>query len=67
MGRNPARGRFGRFGGQFVPETLMPALQQLEEEYLDARLDPSFRKELDSLLRNYAGRPTPLYFAKNLT
>jgi tryptophan synthase beta chain len=61
------RGRFGRFGGQFVPETLMPALQELEEEYLIARRDPAFRREFSGMLRSYAGRPTPLYYAKNLT
>lgn len=61
------RGRFGRFGGQYVPETLMPALEQLERGYLDAKKDRSFRVELESLLRKYAGRPTPLYFASNLT
>ncbi len=60
-------GRFGPFGGRYVPETLMAALQELEEAYLAARDDPSFQAELQSLLRDYAGRPTPLYFARRLT
>jgi tryptophan synthase beta chain len=62
-----ASGRFGPFGGRYVPETLMAALQELEEAYLAARADPAFQAELDSLLRDYAGRPTPLYFARRLT
>ncbi|MDG6933970.1 MAG: tryptophan synthase subunit beta [Nitrososphaerota archaeon] len=61
------KGRFGRFGGQYVPETLMPALEQLERGYLEAKKDRDFRVELESLLGKYAGRPTPLYFASNLT
>lgn len=60
-------GHYGRFGGRFVPETLISALFQLEEAYTDATNDPLFRKEFHSLLRNYAGRPTPLYFASRLT
>ena len=62
-----ARGRFGEFGGQFVPETLMSALGELERAFAEAQADDSFRAELDSLLRNYAGRPTPLYCAENLS
>jgi len=61
------RGHFGEFGGQFVPETLMYPLQQLAEEYARARKDPAFRAELRELLADYAGRPTPLYFARSLT
>ena len=60
-------GRFGRFGGRYVPETLMEALSDLEENYLKLKDDPEFRRELDYMLREYAGRPTPLYYAKNLT
>ncbi len=60
-------GRFGSYGGQYVPETLMPALKELEREYLAARSDPTFRAELDHYLREYAGRPTPLYYARRLT
>ncbi len=60
-------GYFGEFGGRFVPETLMYALEELEGSYLKLRSDPAFLRELDDLLREYAGRPTPLYFAKNLT
>jgi tryptophan synthase beta chain len=60
-------GRFGRFGGRYVPETLMEALSVLEENYLKLRGDPGFRRELDYMLREYAGRPTPLYYAENLT
>ncbi len=61
------RGYFGSFGGQFVPETLMYALEELEEEYQKIKEDPSFWEELEYYLREFAGRPTPLYFAKNLT
>lgn len=63
----PRDGRFGRFGGRYVPETLMEALMELEENYLRYRDDPGFRGELDKLLRDYAGRPTPLYYAENLS
>ena len=59
--------RFGPYGGQYVPETLMPALAELEAAWLDARDDPVFRAELDGLLRDYAGRPTPLYHARRLS
>jgi tryptophan synthase beta chain len=60
-------GYFGAYGGRFVPETLMAALQELDAAYEAAKKDKRFRGELDSLLREYAGRPTPLFFAKNLT
>ena len=60
-------GHFGEYGGRFVPETLMSALLELEHEYEAARKDPSFRNELASLLQEFAGRPTPLYFAERLT
>src|SRR6202451_96900 len=60
-------GRFGVYGGRYVPETLMAALEELEREYERAKRDPSFRARLDGLLKNYAGRPTPLFFACNLT
>ncbi len=61
------RGYFGEFGGRFVPETLIPALKALEEAYQKARKDPSFKKELNYYLQEYAGRPTPLYFAQRLS
>ena len=61
------RGRFGAFGGRFVPETLMAALEELEEQYDKTMTDSAFRDELDSLLRNYVGRPTPLYHAPGLS
>lgn len=61
------RGHFGTFGGMFVPETLMAALTELAAEYEKARNDPAFQSELDDLLRNYVGRPTPLYFAERWT
>jgi tryptophan synthase beta chain len=61
------RGRFGAYGGRYAPETLMHPLEELEAAFLAARSDPVFQKELDDLLRNFAGRPTPLYFAKRLT
>src|SRR5919109_2329955 len=60
-------GRFGAFGGRYVPETLMAALEELEQAYAKARRDPKFRGELEYLYRQYAGRPTPLYFARRLT
>ncbi|MDA0798100.1 MAG: tryptophan synthase subunit beta [Chloroflexi bacterium] len=62
-----AHGRFGPYGGQFVPETLMVALQELIREYEIAKADPEFQAELAKLLKDYVGRPTPLYFAKRLT
>ena len=61
------QGHFGIFGGKFVPETLMPALKELEKEYRLAQKDKRFRKDLSYLLSEYAGRPSPLYFAKNLS
>ena len=61
-----SRGRFGPYGGRFVPETLMSPLQELEEAWRSARADPGFLKELDHYLKSYAGRPTPLYRADNL-
>lgn len=66
-GDYPTDGRFGDFGGQFVPETLIPAVQELEKAYLSARKDRAFQAQLRRLLRDYAGRPTPLYLASNLT
>ncbi len=62
-----AAGRFGKFGGRFVPETLVHALDLLAAEYNAARQDASFQAELDELLKNYIGRASPLYFAKRLT
>ncbi len=59
--------RFGPYGGAFVPETLVPALAELERTWKEARADPAFRAELDRLSRTLGGRPTPLYFARNLT
>lgn len=60
-------GHFGKYGGKFVPETLMPALEQLEKEYLKAKEDPKFNDELKYYLKEYVGRPSPLYYAKRLT
>jgi tryptophan synthase beta chain len=62
-----SKGHFGQFGGMFVPETLMTPLQDLAKAYEDARADPAFQLELDDLLKNYVGRPTPLYFAERWT
>jgi tryptophan synthase beta chain len=62
-----ALGRFGRFGGRYVPETLSAALDQLEREYAAASVDPGFHAELDSLLKTFVGRPCPLHFAARLT
>ena len=61
------KGRFGEFGGRFVPETLIAALDQLETEYYQSQKDPAFQAELDVLLRDFVGRTSPLYFAKRLT
>ena len=62
-----AHGRFGPYGGRYVPETLMHALHQLAEHYEQARTDPDFQKQLDGYLHHYVGRPTPLFFAERLT
>jgi len=62
-----ATGHFGKFGGMFVPETLMSPLEELAKAYDTARQDPEFQKELDNLLADYCGRPTPLYFAERWT
>jgi tryptophan synthase beta chain len=62
-----AQGRFGPYGGRFVPETLMYPLQQLEEEYFRAQHDPEFQQELSYYLRHFVGRPSPLYLAERLT
>ncbi len=70
MVENPATtvaGRFGAYGGRYVPETLMAALEELEHAYAEAQADPAFHTELDGLLHHYCGRPTPLYFAKRLS
>ncbi len=61
------RGKFGRFGGQFVPEVLMPAVKELEQGYEQFRDDPKFKQELDYYLQDFAGRPTPLYHARRLS
>jgi tryptophan synthase beta chain len=68
-GKKPAQavGRFGAYGGRYVPETLMAALDELERAYEKARRDPKFQRRLDELLKTYAGRPTPLFFARRLT
>lgn len=60
-------GHFGRYGGRYVPEVLMSPLEELEQAYLAAREDPEFHRELNDLLHHYAGRPTPLYYAKRLS
>lgn len=61
------KGHFGQFGGRYAPEMLLPALEELEIAYEEAKKDPKFLEELFDLYKNYAGRPTPLYFAENLT
>jgi tryptophan synthase beta chain len=70
-GKGPAKavsvGRFGAYGGRYVPETLMAALEELEREYEKAKRDRRFQQRLDQLLKQYAGRPTPLFFARRLT
>lgn len=65
--RPDSTGRFGKFGGKYVPETLIPALLELEQAYKEAQQDPSFQAELDFALKEYVGRETPLYFAQRLS
>jgi tryptophan synthase beta chain len=65
--RPDALGRFGKFGGKYVPETLMPALSELETAFYQYRDEPAFQQEFQGLLRDYVGRPSPLYFAERLT
>jgi tryptophan synthase beta chain len=67
LSNNPIDGKYGKYGGRFVPEVLMAAITELEEAYEQARKDPNFQKELDYYLSEFAGRPTPLYYAENLT
>ena len=67
MGEVARKGRFGRYGGRYVPETLIPALQELETAYERYAQDPAFQNELAYYLHRYCGRPTPLYFAQHLT
>ena len=61
------QGRYGRYGGRYAPETLMPAIEELKAAYLEARDDPAFQQEIDRLARDYVGRPTPLYEASRLS
>ena len=63
----PFNGKFGNFGGKYIPETLVPAIEELEESYKKFTNDSNFKKELKNYLENYAGRPTPIYLAQNLT
>jgi tryptophan synthase beta chain len=63
----PIDGKYGKYGGKYIPETLVPAINELEDAYEKIRNDLNFKKELNYYLQNYAGRPTPLFFAKNLT
>ena len=63
----PVEGKFGKYGGRYVPETLMSALLELEREYLKVKDDPEFKRQLDYFFKEFAGRPTPLYYAANLT
>jgi tryptophan synthase beta chain len=63
----PIAGKYGKYGGKYIPETLVPAISELEKAYEKIKNDSNFKKELHHYLQNYAGRPTPLYFAKNLT
>lgn len=63
----PIEGKYGKYGGRFVPETLMTVIEELEEAYKQFKDDPDFKRELDYYLSEYAGRPTPLYYAENLT
>ena len=61
------KGYYGQFGGAFIPEMLYPNVEELRQNYLKVMAEPDFKKEFDQLLRDYVGRPTPLYFAKRLS
>ena len=61
------RGHYGIYGGRYVAETLMPPLLALEDAYAEVKADTVFQKEMDSYLKNYVGRPSPLYFAERMT
>ncbi|WP_255335451.1 tryptophan synthase subunit beta [Methanosarcina sp. KYL-1] len=65
--KNGGKGKYGKYGGQYAPEILMPALEELEEGYEQYKNDPAFLRELDSYLKDFAGRETPLYYARNLS
>ncbi len=64
---NPIDGKYGKYGGRFVPEILMEAINELERAYAEAKADPAFQKQLDYYLSEFVGRPTPLYYCENLT
>ncbi|PIQ21830.1 MAG: tryptophan synthase subunit beta, partial [Cytophagales bacterium CG18_big_fil_WC_8_21_14_2_50_42_9] len=61
------RGYYGNYGGAYIPEMLYPNVEELQQKYLEIMYDKSFQEELQGLLRDYVGRPTPLYFAKRLS
>ena len=61
------KGRYGIYGGQYIPETLMPAVQELERAYETYKKDPEFQRELKDLMEQYAGRPSLLYYAEKMT
>ena len=63
----PTDGKFGTFGGKYVPETLMPVVDELEEKYNEIKENKEFNEKLSKLLKDYAGRSTPIYFAENLS
>ena len=67
LGSYPVGGKFGKYGGKYIPETLASAVEELESAYEKYKKDSDFQNELSYYLTEYAGRPTPLYFAKNLT
>src|SRR3990172_9217401 len=67
MSEPDSRGYFGQYGGRYVPETLMAALDELEAAYKDASADPAFQEQFRRLCRDYVGRPTPLYHARQLS
>jgi tryptophan synthase beta chain len=67
LSNNPINGKYGKYGGRFVPEVLMEAIGELEKAYSEAKVDPEFQKQLDYYLGEFVGRPTPLYYAENLT
>jgi tryptophan synthase beta chain len=67
LSKFPVKGKYGNYGGKFIPETLIPAIEELEKAYTKYKKDPRFKRDLSYYLSSYAGRPTPLYFAKNLT
>ncbi|MDX5323523.1 MAG: tryptophan synthase subunit beta, partial [Exiguobacterium sp.] len=67
MYSQPVNGKFGPYGGKYIPETLMQAVEELEVAYEEAKQDPAFHEQFEELLSGYVGRETPLYYAENMS